>query len=250
MTRDKPAPPPGPESINVLVTRPGPAGKSLTQALRDQGAEVSWQPAISKTPNPGGRRRFLEEIKNADLLLITSPEVLEILGEQQAAAIKIPCAIVGQASAERWRQNQAKAIAKAATLRGLHSLLLSERILDAHPRVLWPRGNLYQADLAEKLRASCNLTEIEFYATHNAYLDRELDIDPTQDNTLIHFASPSAVQAFTAALVRQGAEDRRANWIAQTIGPTTAAALKPKEWRALRIAKSPNEDHQLEALLA
>jgi uroporphyrinogen-III synthase len=101
------------QPIAFLVTRPGPAGRSLAEALQARGAESLWLPAfeLGPAPDPAAVTATLRRLAEFDLAVFVSPAAVR--GAAAALPPRWPAttraAVVGHATAGALRAHYASA---------------------------------------------------------------------------------------------------------------------------------------------
>lgn len=231
----------------MLVTRPGARGAAFVARLRAVGVSALHVPAIVLTRLPSADRIAAAAI-GRDAILITSPFALDLtLAAFEGHAGKPPLFVVGGASARRAREAGFPVLAAAPSGAGELVRRLASEGLAAGLKILWPCG-----DRAPRpaLAATCPTVEpLVVYRNEDAYAAgaTRLEADVVAGADVVGFWSPSAVEAWVAAITRLGLDPGAHR--ACAIGETTAIACREAGIDRITIARRPDDDAMLAAFL-
>lgn len=220
----------------VLVTRPRCQMESLSDLLRQEGAEPVEFPVIEIVPSTGGELdAALAEIEQYDWLVFTSVNAVTIIGERLNLAQGVKIAAVGDRTA------------RALTKRGVEVDLVpaefvAEAVLDAlielgvaGKRFLLPLADIARTTLADGLREAGAIVDV--VETYSTQMPTDVDQDTLMtiqrgDVDIVTVTSPSAVWNLRTLL--GGALP--AGVMLACIGPVTAAAAREVDLRVDVVA--------------
>ena len=96
------------QPIAILVTRPGPPGRALVDALQARGAEALWLPSfeLGPAPDPAAVAATLQGLAQFDMAIFVSPAAV------RGAALALPA---------RWPASTRAAVVGAATAGALRA---------------------------------------------------------------------------------------------------------------------------------
>jgi uroporphyrinogen-III synthase len=206
----------------VIVTGPVESASEYAAAARAAGWSAIEYPLVRVVAH----RHDVSDIVKREFqwICITSSNALAYLADLQRCSPplrNVPCAVVGERSAERTRALGLRTVLVASSSEDLAIEIAA--LTPAGALALWPRGHLSD-ELAERLRAGgIDVVDPVVYAT----LPLELDAEAPEASA-VFFASPSAVRIWheheraPASRGERHAERRR---IAIAIGRTTLDAL-------------------------
>ena len=247
--------------VSVLVTRPRAQARSLSDALREQGAEPIELPTI-RIDDPADFAPLDDALQRLarggyDWLVFTSANAVgRVLGRMERLAIdrtalsRVRVAAVGRATAAALtargvrvdvvpEQSVAEAVVAALGDRGI-----------AGRRVLYPKADAAREVLPAGLRAhGAEVDAVDAYRTL-----QETDLDPAVRNRVLSgdiqvvtFASPSSVRGLKGLLGESFAAVARADVVC--VGPVTAAAAREFGLPVHVVADDPTPRGVVEALV-
>jgi uroporphyrinogen-III synthase/uroporphyrinogen III methyltransferase/synthase len=215
---------------------------AIEAVARAHGLDIEWIPAIETLPpeDPGPLDAAISGLAQYDWVLFTSAHTVDVVvghprwvqAGNARAGRRPRLAAVGSATAARLAEHHTMpdlvpdehgGAALAASLIVLHGGPL------AGARVLWPRSNIADRTLVERLRsAGAMVHEVEAYRTVAARAESFArlveDIDAGRVYAVAFF-SPSAASGLAAAAPGQTLSRLPGRTIVVSIGPTTSAAL-------------------------
>ena len=111
------------QPIAILVTRPGPPGRALVDAIQARGAEALWLPSfeLGPAPDPAAVAATLQRLAQFDLAIFVSPAAV------RGAALALPA---------QWPASTRAAVVGAATAGALRAHYTA-----APPPIIAPSGD-------------------------------------------------------------------------------------------------------------
>jgi uroporphyrinogen-III synthase len=206
----------------VIVTGPVESAGEYAEAARGAGWEAIEYPLVRIVPHRHDVSGIVS--RRFEWLCVTSSNALWFVDELLRAwppMHDIPCAVVGERSAERTRALGLRTVLVASDASALATEI--EALTPRGALALWPRGNLSD-ELAQRLRAS-GLVVVDPVAYSSEPLERA-ERAPSAD--ALFFASPSGVRAWHDRAPSRAAPadpSRAAPPVAIAIGRTTLDAL-------------------------
>jgi len=247
--------------LTVLLTRDPDRAATTVSRLRSMGAEVDARAAIAFEPprEPAPADAAVERLVDYHWLVFTSPNGVDYFAERvRARGIEIPVGRSGVAAIGRGTARALEgidlppeAVATEADSAGLARTLLS-RVRESQ-RVLIVRPELAGDRVPNALRdAGARVDEVAFYRTVPSRHAEELARNVAEGAyEVIIFTSPSNLNYLLKAGGAQGAPVEQGIESARriAIGKTTAAALGKEGFAAHAVARTPDDQGILDALL-
>jgi len=246
----------------VVVTRDeGPEG-ALSSGLKRLGASVWSLPCTTTAPaaDPGPLDDALVALASFDWLAVTSARAVGALRERPtwppvwAGAPRPRVAAVGSATAARL----AEAGVPVACVGSAGGAALARAMVESgatlkRARVLWPRSDRAQPELARALRAEGAVVSdpVAYRTEITPPPDLESFARALDEGRIaaVLFASPSAALGLAAVLPGHDFERLGARTLVASIGPTTSAALLELGVRAELEASPPDAAALAEAVM-
>ncbi len=235
-----------PAGKRVLVTRPGERGRRLAESLERLGFVSVLVPMIAFDPpaDPGPLRQAVGRLESYDWAVFTSPRAAEAVQECLAAnSLPWPkgarCAAVGPGSRVALEAAGATVCAQSREPRAA-SMITALGSVQGN-RILLPRSDLADGDVAEELRrAGALVDDVIAYRTRLrspnpseiAALDRGYDA--------VVFASGSAVLGYVQQVLQRNLADGGAPAVV-CIGQVTAAAARNAGLTVTEVAAEPTD---------
>ena len=241
----------------IVVTRAVHQAASFGSMLEEAGAQVMYLPLITITtvldaPVPEPREKF-------DWVVFTSVNAVEnfncILQRhnrsiQDYASCNI--AAIGDATAAALNECnlQVSCVPEAHVSHALVKLLLQQEPNPAGKRVLLPQGNLARPVVAEALaEQGMVVSPLVVYETVPCEVPERAIRELTEfAPECIAFFSPSAVNAYVAAGLRDNPAIQKSVVIYTAIGPVTAEALQKVDCTPITEAQRQNEASLMDAI--
>lgn len=239
---------------HIVVTRASAQAHELVEALRSSGARVTSLPCIRIEPAPGAVTAIRDALtqRACNWLFFTSANAATELGKwrrQLAPVLPSSVAAIGSKTAEAVRAAGFAVHFEAKP--GTAADFVAQFIDAGHKarRIFYPASANADERLETLLaRHGIALIRVDLYRTVAAVQTAEVEPLVQKPPDAIVFYSPSAVQAFFAALP-EGAEAKLAPTLFAAIGPTTRAALERVGARCIVAPEQPATEG-LVALLA
>lgn len=245
------------EGLRVLVTRPRPQNREISERLKALGAEPVAVPTISIVPprTGGPLDQALGRLEDYDWVIVTSANgARACLGRARALKIDLAragvrWAAIGPATAGELRK-AGIAVAMMPS-RFVTDAIASEWPGGAGQRVLLPRTDAAPPGLAEALRArGATVDEITAYRTVLAPVRSQAKVRrlvTAREVDAVVFTSASTVHG----LVRLLGDDRAALGRIEIacIGPVTAAAVTEEGFSPAVVAQRHTAEGLLDALV-
>lgn len=219
----------------VLITRDEDADGPLSLALRALGAEPLCLPVVHHEPpaDPAPLRAAVLHAATFDWLVFTSARAVDAFaGAPGASLANCRVAVVGTSTAHAVEKAGGKVALQPAEA---HAAALGSELLAAGvgpgTRVLFVRAEGARRELPDMLTAAgAELTEVVGYRTAALKASEPLrEAMALRRPDAVLFCSPSAVEAFAAAVAPLSPAAFLAGVMVGSIGPTTSEALKAAE---------------------
>jgi uroporphyrinogen III methyltransferase / synthase len=246
----------------ILITRPMDQAGTITQLLREHGAEAVYFPTIRIQPTSTWEEcdEAIDNLRTYRALVFTSVNAVRYFFNRAVERGLKPgllpnCTVytVGAKTAE----GVASFGIMASRLPGVTNSRTLAEVLSAQPvlqkRFLIPKGNLAGSEIAEALRArGANVDEVIVYETVSAEGEGAGGMSAAGIREMIHqgdidaitFFSPSSVDNFFALIPGDAVKDT----IIAAIGLTTAEALDACTVRAHVVPARPSSEDLVAAL--
>jgi len=232
----------------VVITRPGPKARLLTEGLEQRGARILPFPVLAIAPpvDPAPLDAACGRIDTFDWLLLTSANGVAAVAEQVATwpdgGPRI--AVVGKQTAKAVERLgwPVDAVPERANADGLLAELAVRGEL-AGRRFLFPRAEEGREVLVDGIRAAGGTVELVVAyravavdhpaeSVHTTFADAQVD--------LVTFTSGACADNFLAILDGAGLGAAARTWPAAVIGPVTAEVCEALGMRVVATAGEPN----------
>jgi len=232
----------------VVITRPGPKARTLTEGLEQRGARILPFPVLAIAPpaDPAPLEAACGRIDTFDWLLLTSANGVAAVAE------RVPAWPDGGPRIAAVGKQTAKAVARLgwpvdavparANAEGLLAELAARGEL-AGRSFLFPRAETGREVLVDGIRGGGGTVELvvayrAVAVDHPAEAVRATFADARID--LVTFTSGACAENFLAILESAGLGAAARTWPAAVIGPVTAAACDALGMRVVATAAEPN----------
>lgn len=226
--------------MHLLVTRPEPAARHLSEALRALGHEVTAAPLMTILRLPAA-----PELAGVQALAFTSANGVEAFAALTAAR-DLPVFAVGAATAKAARARGFQEVHRAEGDGQALAALIAARLDPRAGAVFHGAGRHVAHDLAQALAPAG--IEVRRQALYEARAEPRLPEAAARalagksappDGVLLF--SPRSAQLFEKLTAEAGLADQLGPVTAFCLSPAVAAALTQGRWRRIAVAAAPNQ---------
>ena len=249
------------EGLKVIITRPEGQGTAMAEAVRTAGGTPVLLPMIRILPPEDltACDSALRQLNEYHALVFASTNAVHaFFGRAQALGMRstlwrdTTAFAVGPATAEALTTYGVAVAAVSAVATGAALGAMLGALDVAGKRFLLPRGDRGREEIAAALSAAgAEVVPLIVYRTVGPDAATTAALHAamrTDERTALFFASPSAVEEFSAICTAEEHAHILRSWVVVTIGSTTAAAARRCALPVHAIAGAPTDAGMIDAL--